>query len=249
MTGPEVEDTDRLQRSLQTQVLLGVLLTAVAGFVDTIGYIGLGGLFVSFMSGASVSLGVGLKDGHWDAVGQGLFMIASFLGGVTLGTVLRGTVGPWALSSVLLIEAIFLAGAALMAGSGWAVPASILPVAAAMGVQNTALQPVSGVRLGVTFITGTLVSLGQAFGQALLGQSEAWRRRGHSVLWGALVVGATVGTSLNGAFGPRVLIVPAILVIFLALLSAVSVLATRLPDPAYAYRDPEPVHPSVWPYY
>ena len=35
-----------------------------------------------------------------------------------------------------------------------------LPVVAAMGVQNTALRPMNGVRLGVTFMTGTLVSVG-----------------------------------------------------------------------------------------
>lgn len=56
---------DQIALGLRTRLLLGVLLTAVAGFVDAIGYIGLGGLFASFMSGASVSLGVGLGDGHW----------------------------------------------------------------------------------------------------------------------------------------------------------------------------------------
>jgi uncharacterized membrane protein YoaK (UPF0700 family) len=37
-------------------------------------------------------------------------MIASFLGGVTLGTVLTGVTGAWALSAVLLLEGFFLAG-------------------------------------------------------------------------------------------------------------------------------------------
>jgi uncharacterized membrane protein YoaK (UPF0700 family) len=90
---------DRIPLGLPVQIVLGVLLTAAAGFVDAIGYNGLGGLFASFMSGASVSLGVGLGDGHWGAVQQGLVMIASFLGGVTLGTVLTGVAGAWALSS------------------------------------------------------------------------------------------------------------------------------------------------------
>ncbi|MBA1155986.1 YoaK family protein [Microvirga mediterraneensis] len=249
MTGPEVQGVGRLSTSLQTHLLPGVLLTAIAGFVDAIGYIGLGGLFASFMSGASVSLGVGLEGGHWDAVGQGLFMIASFLGGVILGTILPSMAGSWALPAILFLEAVFLTGAALMAGSGWTVSASILPVAAAMGVQNTALQPVNGVRLGVTFVTGTLVSLGQALGQALLGRAETWRLRGHALLWGALVAGAMSGAMLNGVFGPMVLIVPAILVAVLALISAASVLTRRLPDRVCPCRDSEADRPSVWPYY
>lgn len=39
-----------------------------------------------------------------------------------------------------------------------------LPVVAAMRVQYTALRPMNGVRLGVTFVTGTLVSVGQGVG-------------------------------------------------------------------------------------
>jgi hypothetical protein len=41
------------------QVSFGMLLTAIAGYVDAIGYIELGGLFASFMSGATISLRVG----------------------------------------------------------------------------------------------------------------------------------------------------------------------------------------------
>ena len=49
----------RITRSVQVGV--GVSLTAVAGFVDAVGYIELGGFFASFMSGASISLGVGAR--------------------------------------------------------------------------------------------------------------------------------------------------------------------------------------------
>jgi uncharacterized membrane protein YoaK (UPF0700 family) len=43
------------------QIGVGVLLIAVAGCVDAIGYVALGGFFASFMSGASVSLGSGIE--------------------------------------------------------------------------------------------------------------------------------------------------------------------------------------------
>jgi uncharacterized membrane protein YoaK (UPF0700 family) len=86
------------------QVGLGVSLTAVAGCVDTIGYVELGGLFASFRSGASISLGVGVSDGHWGAVRQGALLIAAFLGGATGATVATGVMGAWALPTALLLE-------------------------------------------------------------------------------------------------------------------------------------------------
>lgn len=217
-----------------------------------------------------MSLGVGLGDGDWGPVCQGAMMIASFLRGVTLGTVLAGATGAWALPAILLLEALFLAGAALLASSGWTISTSILPVVAAMGVQNTVLQPVTGVRLGATFITGTLVSLGRLPGQALLGRAEPWRLGGHALLWGALVAGAVAGAILHVAFGPMALAVPATLVASLAMLSAVPVGAgtqshsarpqkCRRQDPprkadgpdgtGRRHGDPAPNHPSVWPYY
>lgn len=197
-------------------------------------------------------------------------MIASFLGGVTLGTVLTGATGAWALPAVLFLEALLLAGAALLAACSAAMATSILPVVAAMGVQNTALPPLNGVRLGVTFITGTLVSLGRGLGQVLLGRAQPWCLGGHGFLWGALVAGAAAGAILHDAFGPVALFVPAGLVALLALLAAVPVpvrgplhpvrpqecrrpIASRKtcgPDgTSRRHADPPPDHPAVWPYY
>ena len=50
------------------EVALAVTLSAVAGYVDAIGFLKLGGFFVSFMSGNSTRLGVGLATAHWSAV-------------------------------------------------------------------------------------------------------------------------------------------------------------------------------------
>jgi uncharacterized membrane protein YoaK (UPF0700 family) len=44
---------------------LACALSAMAGYVDGIGFLHLGGLFVSFMSGNSTRLGVSLAEGNW----------------------------------------------------------------------------------------------------------------------------------------------------------------------------------------
>jgi uncharacterized membrane protein YoaK (UPF0700 family) len=82
-----------------------MLLTAIAGYVDAIGYIELGGLFASFMSGATISLGVGISECHWDAAYQGILLIAAFLCGATAATVIAGITGVWALPTILLWKA------------------------------------------------------------------------------------------------------------------------------------------------
>ena len=71
--------------------MLAAGLSALAGYVDSIGFLSLGGFFVSFMSGNSTRLGVGLAQGSVNAAIAG-GLIAVFVGGVVLGAL----VGRWA---------------------------------------------------------------------------------------------------------------------------------------------------------
>src|ERR1700743_3077870 len=97
-----------------------VSLAVLAGYVDALGFLKLNGFFVSFMSGNSTRLGVGLAHGPADAAIAGT-LIASFVGGVVLGTppghFCKTSRGP----AVLFLVASLLAIAALfdMNGSHW----------------------------------------------------------------------------------------------------------------------------------
>jgi len=51
-------------------IALACALSALAGYVDAIGFLHLGGLFVSFMSGNSTRLGVSLADGQWETAAE-----------------------------------------------------------------------------------------------------------------------------------------------------------------------------------
>ncbi len=205
------------------QIGLGVLLTAIAGCVDAIAFIALGGFFASFMSGASLSFGVAMSAGHWDGIQETLLVIAAFLAGTVVATVMADVTGVWALSIVLSLEGALLAGAVLLAGTGWPNSVAILPVVAAMGVQNTALRPADGMRLGVTFMTGTLVSLGQGLGRALLGRSRPGSWFPHAILWCAFSAGAAAGGALYVAFGFMAVSGPAALVVATAALVSIMV--------------------------
>ncbi len=53
-------------------IALACALSALAGYVDGIGFLHLGGLFVSFMSGNSTRMGVNLASGHWHDAAEAL---------------------------------------------------------------------------------------------------------------------------------------------------------------------------------
>src|SRR5947209_19605283 len=93
-------------------ILLASMLSALAGYVDGIGFLHLGGLFVSFMSGNATRAGVSLADGHWYDAAEAFGLIALFVVGAAFGSLLvlgRARNGP---PLVLLGEAVLLGLAA-----------------------------------------------------------------------------------------------------------------------------------------
>src|ERR1700748_3070155 len=69
-------------------LVLACALSALAGYVDGIGFLHLGGLFVSFMSGNSTRLGVALAEAHWPNVLQAIGLISLFVAGAASGSLI-----------------------------------------------------------------------------------------------------------------------------------------------------------------
>lgn len=175
-------DHDRRDRAM------AVALSALAGHVDATGYLATGGFFLSFMSGNSTRLGLGLGGGG-EAALLAAGLIAAFVAGVTLGSlVARRAPHPRRLR--LLLLAALLAVAALT-GPGW--PACLL-TAAAMGAENTVFETDGAARISLTFMTGNLVKVGQGLAATLAGQPRPWLP--WAGLWAAMVAGAVSGALL-----------------------------------------------------
>jgi uncharacterized membrane protein YoaK (UPF0700 family) len=199
------------------QLTLAVLVAAIAGMVDVVAFVALGGFFASFMSGNSTRLAIS-ATANWFDLQLAASLIAAFIVGVTLTTVLRHRHPARAQAVTLTLVAGLLAIAALFADFDTVWP--MLLLAAAMGGVNLLFEEEGGVRVGLTYMSGTLVRLGQALAGLLTGRRTAdWH--GPLLLWGAFIGGGLTGVGLYARFGLPTLWVPA------ALAAALSVLAWR----------------------
>lgn len=170
--------------------ILGAATSGLAGYVDAIGFLKVGGLFVSFMSGNSTRFAVGLATaGPVAGIAAGL--IGAFVGGVVAGTIVSAMAGVWRKPAAMIGVAILLAGAAAVDAR---VPVGVTTalLAAAMGMANTLFQHDGEVSVGVTYMTGALVKFAQRLAMAMLG-GPRWAWLPYLLLWGGLVAGAIVG--------------------------------------------------------
>jgi len=178
--------------------LLASGLSALAGYVDALGFIALGGFFVSFMSGNSTRLAVGIAQASFNgAIAAGL--IAAFITGVVLGSVAGRLAGQRRRPAVIGFASLLLATAALFNAFGHKAPALAL-MAVAMGAENAVFEQDGEVKIGLTYMTGTLVKLGQGIAGALFGGDRlAWAP--YLLLWTGLLVGAIAGAAAYREIG------------------------------------------------
>ena len=170
---------------------LACALSALAGYVDAIGYLQLGGLFVSFMSGNSTRLGVALAEGHWQHALEALALIVLFVVGAAAGSLIVLSRFAHRQPLILLVEALLLAAAALAYANGLPNTA-VAAIVLAMGLENAVFQLAGGAGLGLTYVTGALVKAGQLIAAALTG-GAGWAWLPNLMLWAALVAGALAG--------------------------------------------------------
>jgi uncharacterized membrane protein YoaK (UPF0700 family) len=165
----------------------------VAGYVDAVGFLMTGGFFVSFMSGNSTRLGVGLAEGSSTAV-FAASLIATFVLGVVCGALVGRLATNRRRAAILALVSAFLMVGAGLGGLGFG-RAAITPIVLAMGAENTVFAQDGEVRIGLTYMTGTLVRVGKRLAAALMGGERlGWAPP--FFLWLGLLAGAIVGATV-----------------------------------------------------
>lgn len=173
---------------------LAIALAGLAGFVDAVGFLSANGYFVSFMSGNSTRLGVALSMATGATVVPAS-LIAMFVCGVTLGALIALRAGGRRKPVVLgMVALLLLIGAAARSFGSETIMLGTLVLA--MGAINNTFQRGGEVTVGLTYMTGALVRLGQSLALWMAGKAEpGWIQWG--LLWAGLLIGAVLGAYLQ----------------------------------------------------
>lgn len=180
-------------------IILASCFSGLAGYIDALGFIALGGFFVSFMTGNTTRLGIELAGSHGGGIALAAGILALFVGGVVLGSLVGHVAGRRRPPAVLaLVTACLLVSAAL--DSAGLTMAAVCLLAVAMGSENAVFQRDGEVTIGLTYMTGTLVKMGQRIAAAMLGGPPLAFLR-HFLLWLGLMLGACIGAVAHGMIG------------------------------------------------
>jgi uncharacterized membrane protein YoaK (UPF0700 family) len=197
---------NRLDRNAR---LLAVSFAAMAGMVDAIGFLASGGFFLSFMSGNSTRLSVGLVDAA-PYVGMVAALLTSFVTGVVAGSLIgrKNMLSPSRRQAfILIIISLLLFAAPLIANFGFLL-IGLCFAAFCMGLENTLFEREGSVSFGLTYMTGALVKIGQGLATMISGGPRLeWMP--YLLLWLGLIIGAAVGALMFGIFGYNSLLLPA----------------------------------------
>ena len=196
----------------QILTLIAIALTFTSGANDVASFTRLGGVFTSVMTGnivlwglsvaqrslalashTAVSIGgyiAGVAGGTW--VGHGFKASAEADGDEGQASVLPGHVN-WALFTELILLAGFTAGWEITGArpAGWAQFCLLAVLAAAMGVQASAVNEMGLAHVSTTFLTGTLTGLVSSLASPGKETQQGVRRFG-------VLIGLAAGASLCG---------------------------------------------------
>jgi uncharacterized membrane protein YoaK (UPF0700 family) len=197
----------------QILTLIAIALTFGSGAADVASFTRLGGVFTSVMTGNIVLWGLAAARGSLTLAGHTAVSIAGYIAGVAGGTwvahgVKYAEAGPdtnwadvlpthviWVLFAELTLLAGFTVGWEVSGASpaGWAQFSLLATLAAAMGVQSSAVKDMGLTEVSTTYLTGTLTGLVSSLASPGQDTPHGLRRFG-------VLIGLVAGASLCGLF-------------------------------------------------
>jgi uncharacterized membrane protein YoaK (UPF0700 family) len=202
----------------QALTLIAIALTFASGAADVASFTRLGNVFASVMTGNIVLFGLAVARGSLTLAGHTAVAVAGYVAGVIGGTWVahlakrgpdsgRDRVLPahvtWVLRAELTLVAGFTVGWLVSgpAPRGWAQFALLATLAAAMGMQSSAVKDMGLTEVSTTYLTGTLTGLVSSLASPGQDTPHGIRRFGVLIglLAGAILCGVFVKTAADGA--------------------------------------------------
>ncbi len=198
MVGSSAEQIVRLS---DPRTILALVLSAVAGYIDAVGYVLWDKVLVANMSGNTIEFAAKTAERTFPSSVFRLWPLVLFVIGVLCGSLIQDSVKrrrpTGSISVALGVELALLVSVVLAAvgldarfvrpedGARWFVPVAL--GAYAMGLQNATLTRVGPVHVYTTHVTGTLTKFGQDLVDSLYCVRDArasgkptWRTLRHS---------------------------------------------------------------------
>jgi len=190
--------------------VIAIALTFASGAADVASFTRLGDVFTSVMTGNIVLWGLAVARGSLTLASHTAVAVAGYIAGVAVGTwVAHGTkqadadpgadVLPAHVVWVLLAQLTLLAGFTVgwevtgTSPAGWAQFSLLATLAAAMGVQSSAVNDMGLTQVSTTYLTGTLTGLVSSLASPGQDTQQGARRFG-------VLIGLVAGASLCGLF-------------------------------------------------
>lgn len=224
-----------------------ILLSAVAGFVDIVGWLALAHVYSANMTGNTIHLAQGITQHHAVEIFGRAWPILCFVLGLFVSElvyeVMQRRGAPASASITLGIEALMIALVVLVfplppdsavasaAGLHFFVPVGLLSTA--MGLQNASLVRVGASSVYTTNVTGNLTRLAREAAHWTVAAvhrphdagAPAARSAGRALLmtavWSSYLCGSVLGVLGRGALGLRALVFPLIVLVSLVVLDRV----------------------------
>jgi len=236
---------------------VAVVLSAVAGFVDLVGWLALAHVYSANMTGNTIHLAQGITQHRAVETFARAWPIFCFVLGLFVSELvyelMRRRAAPGSASITLGMEALLIAlvvialplppdsEVATAAGVHYFVPVGLL--ATAMGLQNASLVRVGASSVYTTHVTGNLTRLAREAAHWTVltihrphGTNATARRSGRRALlmaavWTSYLSGAVFGLFARQAWGLRALVLPLMVLLALVLLDRVRPLGGHdMPD-------------------
>lgn len=172
-------------------------LSAMTGFIDSIGFIYLGGFFLSFMSGNTTRMTASAAEGLWNVAAKAGGLLLLFLLGVVIGAVIHRvgsrtlpigrprecvmgfvTIGMWVAACCAKYDSPHLA---------------MLALSLSVGAMNSVFERNGEAAVGLTYTTGNLVKMAQHLTSALFGTEDHRVWLYNLLMWLSLTIGALCG--------------------------------------------------------
>lgn len=195
-----------------SEARLSWVLAGLAGLVGAAAFTNTAGYFVTFMTGNTERAAVGFFRGENAMAAAAILLILTFVAGVVIASLCRRHLWNDHPHGATVLTTITLAIASVVdvIMSGWSAPqvqfVPILFISFAMGALNTSFVKNGEVSIPLSYVTGTLVKMGQGVERHISGGSITdWL--GYFLLYAAFAAGAVIGGVMSLAItGPQVLI-------------------------------------------